>query len=255
MLTEKTIVVIGGAGLLGRRFVTAIAERGGTAIIADRNLAAARRVSEETDVSLRKHLDVAEVDITDRASLDAIIELTVKRHGRIDGVVSSAYPRNKNYGRRLEDVTYEDFYDNLGMHVGGYFLVAQRFGSFFQSQRSGSIINIGSIYGVMAPRFDVYDGTTMTMPVEYAAIKAGIIQLTRYFAQYFKRDGVRVNTLSPGGIFDNQPATFTEAYRSYAGQKGMLVPDDIVGALAFLLSDDSRFVTGQNIVVDDGFSL
>ena len=107
----------------------------------------------------------------------------------------------------------------------------------------------------MTPRFEVYDGTAMTMPVEYSAIKAGVVQLTRYFAQYFKGSGIRVNCISPGGILDNQPESFLTAYNSHCASKGMLVPQDVLGALLFLLSDESRFMTGQNIVVDDGYSL
>ena len=119
----------------------------------------------------------------------------------------------------------------------------------------GSNSNIASIYGSMAPRFEVYDGTSMTMPVEYAVIKSAIIQLTRYFAQYFKRKGIKCNSLSPGGIFDNQSPIFIEKYSKYCGLKGMLDTTDVIGALLFLLSDDSLYINGQNIIVDDGYSL
>jgi NAD(P)-dependent dehydrogenase (short-subunit alcohol dehydrogenase family) len=114
---------------------------------------------------------------------------------------------------------------------------------------------MASIYGTLPPRFGVYDGTSMTMPVEYAVIKAGIIQLTRYMAQFYKARGIRVNALSPGGIRDAQPEAFLARYGALSGVKGMLAPTDLVGALAFLLSDESRYMTGQNLVVDDGFSL
>ena len=95
----------------------------------------------------------------------------------------------------------------------------------------------------------------MTMPVEYAAIKSSIIQMTRYFAQYFKGTGIRINSLSPGGIKDRQPEAFLQAYAAHCSSKGMLDPGDVIGALLFLLSDASKYMTGQNIIVDDGFSL
>ena len=95
----------------------------------------------------------------------------------------------------------------------------------------------------------------MTMPVEYAAIKAGVEHLTRYFAQYFKGKGVRVNSLSPGGILAEQPDAFLGAYRSHCASKGMLAPEDLCGALIFLLSDAAQHIQGQNLIVDDGFSL
>jgi NAD(P)-dependent dehydrogenase (short-subunit alcohol dehydrogenase family) len=131
----------------------------------------------------------------------------------------------------------------------------QRFAIFFSEHGGGNIINMSSIYGVMPPRFNLYSKTEMTMPVEYAAIKSAIIHLTKYFAQYFKSHAVRVNCISPGGILSNQPQIFLDAYKAYSGSKGLLDPEDVCGALSFLLSDDSAFVTGQNIVVDDGFSL
>jgi len=91
--------------------------------------------------------------------------------------------------------------------------------------------------------------------VEYAAIKSSVIHLTRYFAQYFKRDGIRCNSLSPGGILDKQPESFLESYKSFCGTKGMLDSQDVIGTLLFLLSDASKYITGQNLVIDDGFSL
>jgi len=107
----------------------------------------------------------------------------------------------------------------------------------------------------MAPRFEVYADTPMTMPVEYAAIKSSIIHLTRYFAQYFKGCGIRCNAISPGGILDRQPESFLEAYKSHCAEKGMLDAGDMCGPLIFLLSDDAKFINGQNLIVDDGFSL
>ena len=255
MLAGKVVVVTGGAGLLGRRFALAIAEQGGVAIVADRDLDAAEQVTKAAPRGLAERVEAWPLDITNKSSVTDLIAGLVERHGRIDAVVNSAYPRNKNYGRKLEDVAYEDFCDNLAVHLGGYFLVAQQFGLFFRRQGGGNIVNMASIYGTMVPRLDIYAGTAMTMPVEYAAIKSAVIQLTRYFAQYFKSDGVRVNSLSPGGIFDNQAPSFVSAYAAHAGSKGMLSADDISGALVFLLSDESRFVTGQNLIVDDGFSL
>lgn len=255
MLGGKVIVVTGGAGRLGPSFVRRIAEQGGTAVVADIDVAAAIRVAEEAASECPGRVEAMPLDITSSSSLDALIAGLQARHGHIDAVVNNAYPRNRNYGRKLEQVTYADFCENLSLHLGGYFLVAQQFGLFFRSQGGGNIINMSSIYGVVAPRLEVYAGTSMTMPVEYAAIKAAIIHLTRYFAQYFKGAGIRVNCLSPGGIRDKQPEEFLRKYDSHCNGKGMLDPPDVAGVLLFLLSDASEFITGQNFVVDDGYSL
>lgn len=254
MLEQKVVIVTGGAGLLGRAFSRGVAERGGVVILADldesRAVAAAAEIRGTPGSAIPMHLD-----ITAAASVEELIADVLEDYGHIDGLVNNAYPKNKSYGQRLEDVVYADFCENLGLHAGGYFLVAQRFAALFARQGGGSIVNMGSVYGTLPPRFEVYDGTPMTMPVEYAAIKSAVIHLTRYFAQYYKKQGVRVNALSPGGIRDAQPKSFLDRYDALAGTKGMLDPTDLVGALVFLLSDDARYVTGQNLIVDDGFSL
>lgn len=255
LLDNKLVVVTGGAGLLGRSFVRAIAGSGGRAVIADVNFEAANKLEAELDREFPAQVHAASLDITSKESVCALIADLQARYGRIDAVVNNAYPRNKNYGRRLEEVTYEDFCANVDSHLGGYFLVAQQFCIAFKAQGHGNLINMSSIYGSMAPRFEVYEGTPMTMPVEYAAIKSAVVHLTRYFAQYFKGKGIRVNCLSPGGILDNQPADFLAAYKAHCASKGMLVAEDVVGALLFLLSDDSCYMTGQNIIIDDGWSL
>ena len=255
MLNDKVVIVTGGAGYLGRLFVQAIAKHGGVAVIADVDMDASKRLEAEMVVNYPGQVELAKLDITDKNSICYLINNIKNKYGRIDAVVNNAYPRNSNYGSKLEAVTYADFCENTSMHLGGYFLVAQQFALFFRNEGGGNIVNMASIYGTMAPRFGVYDGSKMTMPIEYAAIKASIIQLTRYFAQYFKGENIRVNCLSPGGILDKQPETFLKAYNSYCNAKGMLDPEDIAGPLIFLLSDASKYITAQNLIVDDGFTL
>ena len=255
MLKNKIVVVTGAAGKLGKSFVNAIADNGAVAIAADIDLKAAENVAASANHSLTGSVAAAHLDITSKKSVQELIQNLLHEYGRIDAVVNNAYPRNKNYGSKLENVTYEDFCENVDAHLGGYFLVAQQFCLAFRERGEGNIVNISSIYGAITPRFEVYADTDMTTPVEYAAIKSAILQLTRYFAKYFKDDGIRVNSLSPGGIFDDQPASFLDAYNKHCGKKGMLDPKDLIGALIFLLSNSSHYMTGQNLIVDDGFSL
>lgn len=254
LLKDKVIVVTGGAGLLGRAFCQAISDHGGVAVVADVDAAAAQAVA--TGISIHGgRAEALPVDITDASSIQALIGAVQSKWGRIDAVVNSAYPRSQSWGAKFEDVGYADFCGNVASHLGGYFLVAQQFAVYFRASGGGNIVNLGSIYGTQAPRFELYADTPMTMPVEYAAIKAGVIQLTRYVAQYFKADGVRCNALSPGGIRDRQPESFLAQYASHCGATGMLDPADVAGTLVFLLSDASRHLTGQNLIVDDGFCL
>lgn len=134
-------------------------------------------------------------------------------------------------------------------------VLSQRLIARFQRQGHGNLIHVSSIQGVAAPKFHRYHGADMTSPIEYSAIKAGLIAITRYLAKYCKGHNIRVNCISPGGILDNQPERFLERYRADCNDKGMLDAADVAGTLVFLLSDQSRYITGQKLVIDDGWSL
>ena len=251
-IKDKIVVITGGAGLLGKEFCQAIAANGAIAVMAEYDLSVAEKVC---NILGNSHIVPAQVDITNKDSVSALIATISEKYGRINALVNSAYPRNKNYGKHFFDVTYDDFCENVGLNLGGYFLTSQQFAKFFYKQGYGNIINLASIYGVVAPRFQIYNDTPMTTPVEYVAIKSGLIHLTKYMAKYFKGKHIRVNTISLGGIEDRQPEPFLKAYKDFCLNKGMLDAKDVCGTVLFLLSDLSEYVNGQNIVVDDGFTL
>lgn len=256
MLKDKVVVITGGAGLIGKEFVKAVIENNGIAIIADINGELGSKVKEDLSKNLNTvNIEFVKLDITSKDSLITCIDFLNEKYGKIDALVNNAYPRNKNYGKHFFDVEYDDFVENLSLNLGGYFTTSQQFAKYFQKQGYGNIINISSIYGLVAPRFEIYEGTKMTTPVEYAAIKSGLIHLTKYMAKYFKGMNIKVNTLTPGGIFDSQPELFLKKYQDKCLSKGMLDKSDLKGTLVYLLSDMSKFVNGQNIIVDDGFSL
>jgi len=253
MLKGKRILVVGAAGLLGREIVRSIIQEGGEVVAADVSAEALTSLSETLGSSI---VGSVEIDITSKDSIRKALEYSEGSMGGLDGAVNTAYPRNKNYGRKVFEVTYEDFSENLGLHLGGYFIFMQQCAAYAQEKReSFSLVSMSSIYGVMAPRFGVYEGSNMTMPVEYAAIKSGLLHLNKYFASYMKGSGFRANSVSPGGLLDRQDERFLEKYNSHCMGKGMLDPSDITGAVNFLLSDNSRYIVGQNLVVDDGFSV
>ena len=188
--------------------------------------------------------------------IQELIDYCKAEYGTISALVNNAYPRNRNYGRIFEEVTYDDFCENVCMHMGGYFNITKWVAREMMAQNSGNIINMASIYGFTAPRFEIYDGTSKTMPVEYAVIKGGIINFTKYLASYLGKYNIRVNAISPGGIEDRQPESFIKEYSSkvFLGKR-MARSNDITGVLSFLLSDQSRYITGQNIIVDGGWTL
>lgn len=251
-LHKKIVVITGGCGLLGKTFVKTVLDNNAIVIAADINKEQLEQLKTEIKSD---NLHTVELDITSEMSIKSAIENIQKKYGKIDVLVNNAYPRNKNYGNDLEKVTYKDFCENTDVHLGGYFLCMQQFSLFFKEQGYGNVINMSSIYGVMPPRFEVYENAGFTMPVEYAAIKSGVIHLTKYFAKYYKGKNIRFNCISPGGILNNQDEIFLRKYNNLSLNKGMLDREDIAGTLLFLISSASHNINGQNIIVDDGFSL
>ena len=133
--------------------------------------------------------------------------------------------------------------------------MSQRIIKFYLEQGYGQLIHISSIQGVSSPKFEHYEKTNMCSPIEYSAIKSGIISIVKYLAKYYKKKNIRINCISPGGILDDQPKLFLDKYNSVCNSKGMLEEQDLNGILSFLISDSAKFITGQNIIVDDGWSL
>ena len=256
-LKNKIVVITGGAGLIGKGFVKAVVENGGTAIIADIDEISGNKVKDEISKELATDkIDFIKVDITSRESIQGMIDVIINKHKVIDALVNNAYPRNRNYGNKFEDVTYEDFCENVNLHLGGYFLMSQEVSRVMVNQKRGVIVYIASIYGFMAPRFELYENASFTSPVEYSAIKGALLSLTKYLASYLGKHDIRVNAISPGGVFDNQPESFVAQYskKTIIGNR-MAETDDLTGALVFLLSDASKYITGQNLVVDGGWSI
>jgi len=244
---ERTAVVTGGWGLIGREIVKGLAQYGAKVYVADQNEDAARAL-------FQNNIKFICLDITDEQSVCSALKNIVLKSGKIDILVNCAYPRTKDWGAKFENVKFESWKQNVDDHLGGYFLMCKEAARIMKEHGGGSIINLSSIYGVVAPDFSIYEGTEMTMSAAYAPIKAGIIAMTKYIATYFGGDGIRANTISPGGIFDNQAPSFVEKYSQKTPMGRMGKPQEIVGAVIFLASDASSFVTGQNILVDGGWT-
>ncbi|GAC33436.1 oxidoreductase [Paraglaciecola polaris] len=253
LLVGESILVIGAAGLLGTQITKHALEQGANVIAVDLS-------SDNLQASLsKKGVDLTNLNLS-CSSLDITVEEDVinffESGIEITGAVNCTYPRNKAYGAHFFDVKISDFNENLSLHLGSAFLFTQQCAKYFKlNEKPFSLVNISSIYGVIPPKFEIYDNTAMTMPVEYAAIKSAMLHLSKYAIKYVNNSLFRVNSVSPGGIFDNQPESFLNAYKALTNGEGMLDGNDVIGSIIFLLSTMSKFVTGQNIIVDDGFSL
>ncbi len=251
-LSGSVAVVTGGAGLIGSSLCEALAEYGATVVLVDVDKATAEAVAESIDGEVVVKL----VDTTSQTAVESLFGDIVDSYGSVDTLVNSAYPRNENYGQRYEDVSLVDWQKNIVLNLNSYYLTCHKATEIMKQQDSGgSIVNLGSIYGVQAPDFDIYDGTDMTSPVEYSAIKGAIINFTRYLASYLGEEGIRANVLSPGGVFADQDPQFVAQYESKTPLSRMATPDDFKGAVVYLASNSSSYVTGENIVVDGGWTI
>ncbi len=244
---NKIVIVVGGAGLIGSEIVKGLSDFGAKVYIADADKKAAKKIK-------AKGIQFVYLDITSEDSINKALGEVYKKAKKIDVLINCAYPRTSDWCLKLEDVPFDSWKDNVNNHLGGYFLCSKVAADLMKNKAKGVIINFASIYGVVAPDFSIYKGTHMTMPVAYSAIKGGIIAFTKYMATYYAKDNIRANVISPGGVFNGQDRAFVKKYAMKTPLCRMANPKDIVGAVIFLSSDASSYLTGQNLVVDGGWS-
>lgn len=262
-LKDRVAIITGGAGLLGVRHAEAIAAAGGVPVIADlREADAVDRAREIENATGAKAIGFA-CDVTRRESVETLLAAVMARLGRVDILVNNAAnnPKVEGSGRdfsRLEHFSLDQWASDVAVGLTGPFLCAQVIGGALAKQRRGVIINISSEYGVIAPDQRLYrrDGVPEDQqpvkPVSYTVVKAGLHGLTLYLATYWATAGVRVNTITLGGVENAQPPEFLERAASRIPMGRMARPQDFQGALVYLCSDASAFVTGANLVVDGG---
>lgn len=252
MLNNLIVAISGGAGRLGSAFSKAVVENGGKIIIGDINSEIGHQLVSDLGENDTLFFDG---NLTEPNTVNKMIEKGKEKFGKIDAAVHCAYPVSEQWGTRFEDLKPGGIREDLFNQLGGAILFSQQVIKYFREQGHGNLVHISSIQGVSAPKFEHYEGSDMVSPIEYSAIKSGIISITRYLAKYCKNQNIRVNCISPGGILGNQPDSFLTKYKSSCQSKGMLDAEDVTGALIFLLSNHSKFINGQNIIVDDGWSL
>jgi NAD(P)-dependent dehydrogenase (short-subunit alcohol dehydrogenase family) len=252
-LRGRVALVTAGAGpLFGGSLSRALAEAGATVVTASRSLGQNLAFA-ETLRSEGREAHGMQCDLCDMASIDALHDQIIGQFGRLDVLVNSALARDGHAGR-FEDQSPELWMRSAQGDYAGLFKICQSFLPDMLRQGGGSIVNISSIYGVVSNDPTIYEGTDMRQPPGYNFVKAGMLNFTRYLACYYGKQGVRVNAISPGGYFNDQPAPFVENYCKRVPVGRMLGPEDIQGAVVFLASDASKYVTGVNLMVDGGWT-
>lgn len=251
-LTNKKIIVSGGAGLLGKEIVVALAQFGAQVVIAETDKRKGKLLAKDLT---NAGFDVGYYyfDLSDIKNLKNSIKKLIKSNGQFDAWINCAYPRTKDWNTKVEEFRYDSWQKNVDMQLNSYAL-SSIYAAESMKKKGGCIINFGSIYGVVGPDFNIYKKTKMTMPAPYSAIKAGIINFDRYLASYFGRYNIRVNTICPGGVFNKQDHKFVRNYSQKVPLKRMARPQEIVPTVVFLACDAASYVTGATIMVDGGWT-
>ncbi|HQO36473.1 MAG TPA: SDR family oxidoreductase [bacterium] len=248
-LDGKVAVLTGSAGLFGRQIADALVEAGARLFIASRNIDSL----EEQATRMRQDGHDVTAHTLDQGSEESIrmlLDFVLEQAGRVDILI------NNSVLRPMSDWSSpaEDFARSMEVNATGIFMMTRAFGEQMAKQNGGSIINIASIYGMIGPDFTLYEGLGWGTPPDYYFHKGGMIQLTKFAASKLGPHGVRVNCISPGGFYNNQEQIFVDRYekRTFLGR--MANEEDLKGAIVFLASDASAYVTGVNIPVDGGLT-
>ena len=238
MLENKKFIIFGANGLIGKAIVDVILSYDAKVIALDINL-------DQLKVNFKQQIKSGllmahEININSEDDVWNILD----QNKDLSGAVNASYPRNSNYGLKLEAVSLESFNENTNLILGSSFVFIKSFIKFFNIKKNPiSLINMSSIYGVVPPNF------------EYAASKSGIIHLTKYAVKYVNNKNFRMNCVSPGGVATGQDERFVERYKDKTSGNGLLNPVEIAETISFLLSDKSLKINGQNLIIDDGFTL
>ena len=256
-LDNKVVILTGGSGLIGKEVMINLSLFGAKVVVGVRDIIKFEKQLGLLQLPKKCKMPVYYcLDISDETSVIEFFHKTINNFGKIDILINNAWPRTSDWGVKFEEIKIESLYKNLCDHAGGYFLCCQKVANYMKKQQEGVILNMGSIYGTVGPNFPMYKNTDMTCPAAYSLIKGGIHTFTKYLATYLAPYNIRVNCLAPGGISDNtrQEPGFVKSYNKRTPLGRMGKPEDIIGSTIFLVSDASRYVTGEVLVVDGGWT-
>ncbi len=247
MEKNKNILISGANGLIGKSLSQYLLSKGHNIICGDENFKHLKKDN-------KRNMFLFKSDLSKEKNIEKFLKFGLKKLGSIDAFIHCLYPKTKDWGQELEKLKQKSLNINLGNHLGGTIIFSKHLIKYFSKRKKGNIILFSSIYGFATPNFEDYTKNIYST-VEYGAIKSGIISITKYLAKLYKKKGLRINCISPGGIKDNQDKKFIKNYNKRCNSKGMLDPNDLNDLVGFLLNDGSKHITGQNLVVDDGWSL
>jgi NAD(P)-dependent dehydrogenase (short-subunit alcohol dehydrogenase family) len=256
----RVIVITGALGLLGSTYVDGFSREGANVVIVDLDGERCRKLASETANKCgTKPLGLG-CDVTEKMEVEEMVRRAVTEYGGIDVLVNNAAIQTDRFFAPFEDYAVEDWDKVLKVNVTGMFLCSQAVSKVMEKKPGGSIINIASIYGVVAPDQKIYDGAVfrgkkINTPLVYSTSKGAVISLTRYLAVYLAKYGIRVNVVTPGGVYGGQNKAFIAKYSKKCPLGRMAKPEEVFNAVFFLASNASSYITGHNLIVDGGWTI
>jgi len=253
-LDGKVIIITGGMGLIGKAFAEATVQFGARVVIADREDAGSEEHAENLSKRFKREMLGVSIDVAKRKDVEKLKKVTLEKFGRIDGLVNCHQNKTAKFFAKFEEYKDEDWDAVVETNLKGTYLTCQIIGSYMAEKGSGSIVNMPSTYSVVAPNQNLYKGTSLGCPAAYSASKGGVMALSQYLSTYWADKGVRVNQITPHGVWNNHEEAFENNFSNFSPLKRMSYNHEVAGAVVFLLSDASSYVTGDNIRVDGGWT-
>jgi NAD(P)-dependent dehydrogenase (short-subunit alcohol dehydrogenase family) len=258
-LSGRVAIVTGGAGLLGPEHAMALADYGAIVYLADISEQNCTRVIADIQSKGYQNVYQASIDVTDKDSWDMLLKRVLSEHKRIDILINNAAYTNQSkstaFETGFENYPVEEWNAMMNVNLTSVFLGCQVIGSEMVARGKGSIINVASLYGVVSPNHNLYPETGIFQPVAYSVSKHGVIAFTKYLSTLWASKGVRVNTLTPGGVFNNHTDPFLERFSRLNPSGRMSRKDELRGAIVYLASDASSYTIGHNLIVDGGWTV
>jgi NAD(P)-dependent dehydrogenase (short-subunit alcohol dehydrogenase family) len=252
-LDKEVVLITGGSGRIGAALAEKLLLSGYKVLIGDINKKNLIKLNKKFNSS---NLEIFAGDLTSKKIIDKFISFGLKKFKQIDSLIHCSYPKSKKWGASFEQVNASSLKEDLYNQLGATIILCQSIIKYFLKKKSGNLILFSSIQGIRSPKFKHYHNLNMNSPIEYSAIKSGIISISKYLAKYYRNKNIRINSISPGGIRDTKHSKlFMKRYKGSCNSKGLLDGFDLSGLVLFLLSNQSKYINGQNLVIDDGWSL
>ena len=254
-LKNKVIIITGGCGLIGTAFSDACAQHGAMVVIADIPSSNPENNASILEEKYDSPMLGVSFDVSNRNEVENLRREVINKYGRIDGLVNTHQNKTARFFSKFEDYTDNDWDAVIETNLKGTFLSCQVLGGWMAENGGGVIVNMPSTYSVVAPNQNLYSGTNMGSPAAYSASKGGVQALSQYLASYWSENNVRVNQITPHGVWNNHEKSFENNFSKFSPMKRMSYNHEVAPALIYMLSDASSYVTGHNLMVDGGWTM